>query len=97
MTMDARRSPGQPRRKPSWHLSPMLDVASMKVRQRSKIEEIQTALLRAGALTLDKQAEVLGLSRSTTWSNYNNGNHRGCSGVQKNEQRVRKNEQRAQK
>ena len=50
MTMDVRRSPGQPRRKPSWHLSPMLDVASMKVRQRSKIEEIRTALLRAGAL-----------------------------------------------
>ena len=53
---------------PSLHLSPMLDIASMKVRQRSKIEEIRTALLRAGTLTLDKQAEVLGLSRSTTWS-----------------------------
>ena len=52
----------------SSHVSPMLDVASMKLRQRAKIKEIRTALLRAGTLTLDKQAGVLGLSRSTTWS-----------------------------
>jgi predicted DNA-binding transcriptional regulator AlpA len=40
----------------------------MKSRQVSKIREIQTALFLAGFRSLDEQAKVLGLSRSTTWS-----------------------------
>jgi hypothetical protein len=44
------------------------DTSAMKQRQRSKIEELRTALAAAGILTLDEQAEVLALSRSTTWS-----------------------------
>jgi hypothetical protein len=44
------------------------ETSRMKERQRSKIEELRTALAAAGILTLDEQAEVLALSRSTTWS-----------------------------
>jgi hypothetical protein len=40
----------------------------MKARQRSKIKEIGDALVTAGLLTLDAQANMLGLCRSTTWS-----------------------------
>ena len=36
-------------------------------RQRRKIKEIGQALCAAGFLRLDSQAQVLGLSRSTTW------------------------------
>jgi len=39
-----------------------------RVRQRRKIEEIGEALARAGYTSLDAQARVLGLSRSTTWT-----------------------------
>ena len=46
----------------------MPDASRMKERQRSKLEELRTALAAAGILTLDEQAEVLALSRSTTWS-----------------------------
>jgi hypothetical protein len=46
----------------------MPDAPRMKARQRSKIAELRTALAAAGILTLDEQAEVLALSRSTTWS-----------------------------
>jgi hypothetical protein len=46
----------------------MPDASRMKARQRSKIAELRTALAAAGILTLDEQAEVLALSRSTTWS-----------------------------
>jgi len=34
-------------------------------RQNAKIGEIKAALAEAGVITLDKQAEALGLSRST--------------------------------
>jgi len=44
------------------------NIAAMKARQRYKIEEIRSALEIAGARTLDQQAQLLGLSRSTTWS-----------------------------
>jgi hypothetical protein len=44
------------------------DASRMKERQRRKIEELRKALAAAGILTLDEQAEVLALSRSTTWS-----------------------------
>ena len=40
-----------------------------------KIRNICNALLAAGFDTLDKQAEALGLSRSTTWSILS-GNHK---------------------
>jgi hypothetical protein len=40
----------------------------MRTRQKAKITELKDALLQAGVLTLDAQAEALGLSRSTTWN-----------------------------
>ena len=44
------------------------DIAGMKAKQRIKIQEIRIALTRTGFLTLDEQAKVLGLPRSTAWS-----------------------------
>lgn len=44
------------------------DISGMKDRQRSKIEQLRRALAADGILTLDVQAKVLTLSRSTTWS-----------------------------
>jgi hypothetical protein len=40
----------------------------MKAQQSSKIKEIGEALVAAGFHALDEQADVLGLSRSTTWT-----------------------------
>ena len=40
----------------------------MKTRQSVKIREIMSALSSAGFRSLDAQAEVLGLSRSTAWT-----------------------------
>ena len=40
----------------------------MRERQRSKIREIGAALVTSGFSTLDDQAKVLGLSRSTVWA-----------------------------
>jgi hypothetical protein len=48
-------------------------------RQNAKIGEIKAALAEAGVITLDKQAEALGLSRSTAW-HLLNGKHKG-SGI----------------
>ena len=42
--------------------------ARMKARQSSKIRELAEALKSAGFLTLDEQAQALGLSRSTAWT-----------------------------
>lgn len=39
-----------------------------KARQSSKIKELGEALIASGFRTLDQQAKVLGLSRSTTWT-----------------------------
>ena len=39
-----------------------------KARQRSKIRELADALVTSGFSTLDEQAEVLGLCRSTVWT-----------------------------
>jgi hypothetical protein len=39
----------------------------LKARQRQKIKEIGDALRRAGHVSLDEQARILGLRRSTTW------------------------------
>jgi len=43
-------------------------VADRKTRQAAKIRELGEALIASGILTLDAQAEALGLSRSTTWT-----------------------------
>jgi hypothetical protein len=51
----------------------------MRGRQRAKIREFQQALNAAVMRTLDKQAAVLTLSRSTTW-NLLKGKHKG-SGI----------------
>ena len=51
----------------------------MRGRQRAKIKEFRDALAATGLRTLDKQAAVLMLSRSTTWTLLN-GNHKG-SGI----------------
>jgi hypothetical protein len=40
----------------------------MKARQSRKIREIGDALVREGFLTLDQQADALGLCRSTAWT-----------------------------
>lgn len=48
-------------------------------RQNAKIGEIKAALAAVGVITLDKQAEALGLSRSTAW-HLLNGKHKG-SGI----------------
>jgi len=50
-------------------------LAVMKARQAVKLREIREALVADGFAALDEQAEVLGLSRSTTWTIVN-GNHK---------------------
>jgi len=40
----------------------------LKVRQASTIRELGNALVTSGLLTLDQQARVLGLPRSTIWT-----------------------------
>jgi hypothetical protein len=42
--------------------------ADMKLRQSAKIRELADAARAAGYLTLDEQAKVFGLARSTTWT-----------------------------
>jgi hypothetical protein len=46
----------------------MTSPTLLKARQTSKIAEIGEALRAAGVITLNTQAEVLGLSRSTTYT-----------------------------
>ena len=43
------------------------NLGAAKSRQCEKIKAIRSALVAAGFLTVDSQAKVLGLSRSTTW------------------------------
>jgi hypothetical protein len=47
-----------------------LSVADVKARQSSKIREIGEALITAGFVSLDAQARVLGLPRSTAWTSF---------------------------
>ena len=47
---------------------PARSVAEMKKQQASKIREIGTALIASGFHALDAQADVLELSRTTTWT-----------------------------
>jgi hypothetical protein len=42
--------------------------AAMKARQSSKIRELAEAVEAAGFLTVDEQAKVLGVPRSTAWT-----------------------------
>jgi hypothetical protein len=42
--------------------------AAMKARQSSKIRELAEAVEAAGFFTLDEQAKVLGVPRSTAWT-----------------------------
>jgi hypothetical protein len=51
-------------------------ISVMKARQSSKIRELGDALITAGHLTLDEQANALGLCRSTTWTVLK-ANHKG--------------------
>ena len=50
-------------------------LCHMKAMQCSKIRELRQALVKAGHLTLDQQAESLGLGRSTAWAILR-GNHK---------------------
>ena len=56
-----------------------LPLATMRGNQRAKIQQFRDVLAAAGLGTLDKQAAVLTLSRSTAW-NLLKGKHKG-SGV----------------
>jgi len=47
---------------------PVFSAKDRKARQSAKIGEIGEALIATGFRSLDEQAKVLGLSRSTTWS-----------------------------
>jgi hypothetical protein len=49
----------------------------MRERQSAKIWELKVALMAAGIFSLDEQAEVLGLSRSTAWAVLNGHNKTG--------------------
>src|SRR6516162_1458948 len=53
-----------------------LALPAMRERQRAKIREFGDALAAIGLRTLDKQADALALSRSTTW-NLLKGKHKG--------------------
>jgi hypothetical protein len=48
--------------------SPIRSFEVMRELQSVNIKEVRDALVTAGYRRLDKQARVLGLSRSTTWS-----------------------------
>ena len=50
-------------------------ASHMKAMQSAKIRELRPALVDAGVLTLDQQAESLGLGRSTAWAVLK-GNHK---------------------
>jgi len=51
-------------------------VAKMKARQSAKIRDIANALVAAGFHTLDAQARLLGMGRSTAWTILKS-NHKG--------------------
>jgi len=58
-----------PRRRVRSHQAPGTQtVAKMKARQSAKIREIADALISAGFITLDEQADILGVCRSTAWT-----------------------------
>ena len=69
MSVDSPASETMPRRRVSSHQAPgPQTVAKMKARQSAKIREIADALISAGFITLDEQADILGVCRSTAWT-----------------------------
>ena len=52
------------------------DARATKARQSAKIREIGDALRASGFVTVNQQAQVLNLSRSTAWTLVQ-GNHKG--------------------
>jgi hypothetical protein len=56
--------------------APMSNSMAMKARQSQRIRDIRQTLIDAGFVSLDQQAEALGLSRSTTWAVLK-GSHKG--------------------
>ena len=57
------------KRRVSSHQAPgPQSVAKMKARQSAKIREIADALISAGFRTIDAQAKILGVCRSTAWT-----------------------------
>ena len=62
-------SEAMPRRRVSSHQAPNpQSVGKMKARQSAKIREIADALICAGFPTIDAQAKILGVGRSTAWT-----------------------------
>src|SRR5262245_12648745 len=60
-------APGEdPEHKPS--VSAFQNGVELKARQAAKIRELWESVRTAGFRTVDEQAKVLGLSRSTTWT-----------------------------
>ena len=55
--------------------TPAITHSDMKAKQCAKIRELRQALVEAGFLTLRRQAESLGLGRSTAWATLQ-GNHK---------------------
>jgi hypothetical protein len=51
----------------------------MRTRHEAKLTELQNVLVNQGYRSLDEQADVLGLGRSTTWVILQN--HHKCSGL----------------
>src|SRR5262245_34319164 len=68
----------QPQAWGGQHASPQ-PASSMRAKQRQRIRELRTALIRSGFGSLDQQTAALGLSRSTTWAVLQ-GNHK-CKGL----------------
>jgi aspartokinase len=48
--------------------TPNHTLTDLKTRQSSKIREIGEALISTGFVSLDSQAKILGLPRSTAWT-----------------------------
>jgi hypothetical protein len=62
LTVNAPEKPGRLRNK-----SPDVTLTDVKARQTSKLREISEALITTGFASLDAQAKILGLPRSTAW------------------------------
>ena len=57
-----------PRQRTNSHDSRRPLIAEMKARQSARIRDIAEALVEGGLVTLDAQADALGLCRSTAWT-----------------------------
>ena len=52
----------------SFATNDICNMRSIKLRQSSKIQRLGETLIAAGFVTLDDQAKVLGIPRSTAWT-----------------------------